>query len=176
MIPNLISLLRIVLTFPIGFCVWYENFQIAAVLFFIAGFTDFFDGFFARKLNQESKFGEMLDPIADKVLVVGLIVILGAREIIPLWFAGLIILRDVLILLGGLYLIKIKGISDMPPLMISKLNTTFVLFLIMDIFLWMLWPEEFFLRFKESFIFLVSITTVFSFVVYLKRFFELCKR
>jgi len=176
MIPNLISLLRIALTFPIAFCIVEDKFQTASVLFFIAGFTDFFDGFLARKFDQESKLGEMLDPIADKILVVVTIIVLCVRGIIPLWFAGLIVLRDVLILLGGVYLIKVKGIYEMPPLMISKLNTVFILFLIMDIFLWMLWSGDFFLRFKESFIFLVSTTTVFSFVVYLKRFLELCKR
>lgn len=176
MIPNLISLLRIVLVVPITWFIIESNFKIAAILFFIAGFSDFFDGFFARKLNQESHIGAMLDPIADKILIVTLIIVLGYVNIIPFWFSILIIARDVLIILGGIYLLKYKHIKDMPPVMISKLNTTFVLILIMDIFLGMIFGVEFFSNLKESFIFLVSLTTVFSFAVYFKRFLELCRK
>ena len=176
MVPNFISFFRLVSVVPLCYYIFENKFEVAAIIFFLAGVSDFFDGYFARKLGQESQFGAILDPIADKVLTVTLIIVLGMRGIIPGWFSSLVILRDVLILLGGLYLLKVKEIKDMPPMMISKLNTVFIMFLIMDIFLGMLFHREFFVRFKENFVFLISVTTVLSFVVYFKRFIELCKR
>ena len=176
MVPNFISFFRLVSVVPLCYCIFENKFEVAAIIFFFAGFSDFFDGYFARKLGQESQFGAMLDPIADKVLIVTLIIVLGVRGIIPGWFSSLVMLRDVLILLGGFSLLKVKEIKDLPPMMISKLNTVFIMFLIMDIFLGMLFHGEFFVRFKENFVFLISVTTVLSFAVYFKRFIELCKR
>ena len=67
----------------------------AAVLFFIASLTDFFDGFIARKLKVESSFGRFLDPIADKVLVTSALIMLIALDRVDAWIVMLIISREV---------------------------------------------------------------------------------
>ena len=66
--------------------------------------TDLLDGYLARKLDQVTETGKIIDPLADKIAVIGITVILFASGRIPAWFFFIIILRDVVILSGGIYL------------------------------------------------------------------------
>ena len=77
MIPNLISLSRIFLIFPIIFCMMINNIHFAILFFLIASFTDFLDGYIARFLNQESILGANLDLLADKIFVCSLLVFIS---------------------------------------------------------------------------------------------------
>ena len=77
-VPNSLTLLRII-AIPLVIIIYYSNIQsageIAAIIFAIAGITDWFDGYFARKLNQTSPFGAFLDPVADKLMVAAVLII-----------------------------------------------------------------------------------------------------
>ena len=92
-------------------------------LFFIAGLTDLFDGMIARFLKQETALGKVLDPIADKVLIIGVLATLYWLGWIPLWLIAVILLRDLMIFAGFMYT-RLKDINLEPrPLMLSKINT-----------------------------------------------------
>ncbi len=81
-LPNVLTLLRIV-AIPLVILVYYapipRSGEIAAIIFALAGFTDWFDGYLARRLNQTSSFGAFLDPVADKLMVAALLVIIVER-------------------------------------------------------------------------------------------------
>ena len=82
-IPNLLTLMRIALI-PLLFLVYFSNFKyampLAAIIFIVAGITDWLDGYLARKLNQSTAFGAFLDPVADKLIVVVALVIVVYRH------------------------------------------------------------------------------------------------
>ena len=130
-IPNLFSFLRIILIIIAGCQLYNHNNINAFIIYLTAIITDFFDGFFARKLNQISELGKILDPLADKLMVISAVLILLLQHRMPLWFVLIVVIRDILILLGGVYAkTKIKFI--IPSILIGKiaaviLMITFVL-------------------------------------------------
>lgn len=102
-IANLLSLSRIILAIPLGLTVYYDHTATALLLVLWGGISDFLDGFLARKLNQVSELGKILDPIGDKAMIAALIIALILNNSIELWFAIVIVMRDVLIVAGGIY-------------------------------------------------------------------------
>ena len=97
MIPNLISFSRIVLTVPIIFFILSGNVYVAAIIFIFAGFTDFLDGFLARKLDKASLLGENLDLLADKIFVCTLLIFVSFHydNLIFLFMTILIVSREI---------------------------------------------------------------------------------
>ncbi|MDQ3952334.1 MAG: CDP-alcohol phosphatidyltransferase family protein [Actinomycetota bacterium] len=97
-VPNVLSLLRLasVPVFVWLFVSGHEN--AAVVLYAVGAWTDFFDGLIARKFDQVSEIGKLLDPLADRILIIALAVALVARDVLPLWLAIAIVARDVLLL------------------------------------------------------------------------------
>ena len=107
--PNLMSLLRVVLTAPLAYCLALDTMTgtlMAAGILLAAGITDFLDGFLARKLNQVSALGHILDPVADKLLAIILIIELIIFREFPIWLAAAVLLRDLVIMLVGLKIMK----------------------------------------------------------------------
>ena len=102
-LPNVLTISRIVLLAPLLMMIYLPNDQlnlISVILFILIALTDFFDGFFARRQNITSEFGKMLDPIADKLLVVGVLIVLmikGTIEDLSILPALLIIFREIFI-------------------------------------------------------------------------------
>ncbi len=86
-----------------------------------SGCTDFIDGWLARTFHWESKLGAILDPIADKLLLNGMFVALYLDGSIPLWVSALVVGRDVLLLLGGIFLFR--RLKEFPPSRAGKLST-----------------------------------------------------
>jgi cardiolipin synthase len=124
-IPNLLTVTRIMLT-P-GFVMAFvdQRFDLAWVLFAIAGLTDALDGTLARLLKQRSTFGAMLDPLADKILLVTSFLCLALQDWIPRWLAVLVVSRDVFIV-GGLVLLNYSGVDvrrGIRPVLVSKCAT-----------------------------------------------------
>lgn len=109
-ISNLLSLLRLLITIPLGYFLWNENKTAILVTAIIAALSDFLDGYFARKYNQETDLGKILDPIADKTIVAVSGLILLIKGTLPLWFGLLVIFRDIAILFAGLYIRRKYGI------------------------------------------------------------------
>ncbi len=111
--PNLVSLSRILLVPFIGYYLAQgddHSTRVCVILLAVAVLTDLLDGYLARRLNQISRLGIALDPIADKILAAALVVLLVLYREFPLWLAGVIIGRDLLLLMAGLVLLKQKRI------------------------------------------------------------------
>lgn len=105
-IPNALTAVRLLLAFPCAWSIYSGEYTAAIVIFIVAFLTDFLDGTIARRCNQSTEFGRMLDPIADKTFVILAVLTIFLRGLVPVWFLGIIIARDVLILLGGLYAMR----------------------------------------------------------------------
>ena len=102
-VSNLLSFIRLLLAFPMAVLLMNNNVTASIILGLVAIFTDLMDGYLARKLNQISEFGKIIDPLADKVMVGTIAICLVLNGQLPLWFVIAIVLRDILILVGGLY-------------------------------------------------------------------------
>ncbi|HEV2754899.1 MAG TPA: CDP-alcohol phosphatidyltransferase family protein [Actinomycetota bacterium] len=97
-IPNVLSLLRLA-SVPVFVWLFVSDRENAAVILYAAGaWTDFFDGVIARRFDQVSELGKLLDPLADRVLILALAVALVARDVLPLWLAIAVVARDLLVL------------------------------------------------------------------------------
>jgi cardiolipin synthase len=127
-IPNLLTLLRILLVPVTVIFLMQGNFTKALIVLVVSGITDALDGFLARILKQQTVLGAYLDPIADKALLASCFVTLSIKGIIPGWFTVIVISRDLIILIG----IAIMSIMSIPykisPSFISKITTALQLF------------------------------------------------
>jgi len=113
-IPNILSTFRLLLVFVyIAVFFWLDHpnaLQISLCIFVLAGITDVVDGFLARKYNWISNLGKILDPLADKMMQCAALVCLLIKGLIPIWFALPFILKELLMLLGGLFMMREKKI------------------------------------------------------------------
>ncbi len=110
-IPNFLSLLRLLTIPPIVILIilsTHRNYVFLLVLYFISFMLDFFDGYLARKLSQETELGKILDPIADKLMIFGVLAALLIKTDFPIWMAILIVARDLVILSGSFILLRGK--------------------------------------------------------------------
>jgi cardiolipin synthase len=167
-IPNLITFFRFVLIIPVAISLLMGRMDVALILFAIAGFSDGVDGFLARQFDWRSKLGAILDPLADKGLMATTIIILGILGLIPWWLVGLMILRDVIILVGAVSYFRLNGQIEMDPSVLSKLNTLLQIILVIAL----LWNAGFSPlpdMFIQGLIILVTMSTVFSGVDYVFR-------
>ncbi|MBU1230759.1 MAG: CDP-alcohol phosphatidyltransferase family protein [Proteobacteria bacterium] len=124
-IPNMLTVSRILMTPGIVMAFADRRFDVAWVLFALAGLTDALDGALARILKQRSNFGAMLDPLADKILLDTSFTCLAMQDWIPIWLAVLVVSRDVFIV-GGLALLQYSGVDvrrGIRPVWFSKCAT-----------------------------------------------------
>jgi len=97
----------------------------------LAGITDGLDGYIARRFDAKTKLGALLDPIADKCLLVASYVMLGFLSLIPFWLMIVVVFRDIVIVSGYLLLVIFFGKIDIRPLLISRVNTVLQIFYIL---------------------------------------------
>lgn len=141
-LPNLITSSRIVLSPAVGYFICNGMYNPALICFALAASTDFFDGYLARRLKQESEFGTVLDPIADKILFATCLVSLYNVDDMPLMLVKGLITRDILLVMGAGYM-RWLGLEDkaslktffnfksyptigFDPILSSKINTMFI--------------------------------------------------
>ncbi len=122
-LPNLISLIRIGLVIPVAWSLASRQFALSVVLFALAACSDAADGFLAKRFGWQSQLGGILDPIADKLLLVTLFVALTWVELIPAWLTITAVARDLIIIGGALAYRYYVGKLTAHPSAISKLNT-----------------------------------------------------
>ncbi len=122
-LPNAITLTRILLVLPIAWLLWRVYYPEALLLMVVAGVSDAVDGALARRFNWRSEFGALLDPLADKAMVVVLFVALAMQEQLPLWLAVVVVTRDAVILAGAAVYRLLFGKITMAPTLVSKANT-----------------------------------------------------
>jgi cardiolipin synthase len=126
-IPNLICLARIALIGPILWALEVGNYNLAFIAFTVAAVSDGLDGFLAKRFNWTSELGKFLDPIADKLLLIGVFIVGTWNGLVPEWLAATAIARDVMIGLGALTFYVWFGPLKGKPTIISKINTLFQL-------------------------------------------------
>ena len=120
-LPNAISILRIVLIIPVLLLIRDERFDIALLLFFIAGFSDGVDGYLAKRFEWHSRLGALLDPVADKLLMAGTYITLAVSGQVPIWMAGIVVFRDVVIIGGATaYNFLIRPVEGEPTRILSR--------------------------------------------------------
>ncbi|MGC8595132.1 MAG: CDP-alcohol phosphatidyltransferase family protein [Candidatus Kryptoniota bacterium] len=127
-VSNILSLSRVILLVPVVVLLLkpgdrYRSLVVA--LMFVAALTDFLDGLIARAFNQVTDFGKLLDPVADKICIVSVVIVLVIVGDIPLWFAVIAIARDIIILVGSMYVMNRDRIvvQSMWP---GKIAVTFI--------------------------------------------------
>lgn len=122
-LPNLLTLARIGLTPWAGVAIASKNYETALPVLFVAGVTDALDGFIARRCQLESRLGARLDPIADKLLAATVFVALAVNGGVPLWMAGLVLGRDLMILSFAAWALWRGVKAELKPTLWGKLST-----------------------------------------------------
>lgn len=129
-IPNAITIMRLILVPVLLLLLNRGEYGWALLIFAIAGISDGLDGYLARKYKLESQFGGFLDPVADKVLMIGTYVSLVMLGLLPLWLVLLVVARDFLIV-GFIMMLLAIGDSIRPaPSIYSKINTVVQILLV----------------------------------------------
>ncbi|MCX5773261.1 MAG: CDP-diacylglycerol--glycerol-3-phosphate 3-phosphatidyltransferase [Fusobacteria bacterium] len=103
-LPNILTLLRIILVIPFIICFFVPQLLlIALIIFIIASITDFLDGYLARKHNMITNFGKIMDPLADKVLVMAALILFTTTGFFPMWGIIIILFREVYVTIVRIY-------------------------------------------------------------------------
>jgi cardiolipin synthase len=133
-VPNLLTVFRMVLIPVFVSLLFYQRFVLALGVFVLAGVTDGLDGLLARRFDQKSQLGTILDPIADKLMLVTAFVVLSMRAVfphplpshlpVPFWVTVAVISRDVFILVGAAAINIVTGFRRFRPSLLGKINTT----------------------------------------------------
>ena len=122
-LPNAITVFRFLLVPPVVLLLLNDRYAAALIVFGVAGMSDAVDGFLAKHYHWSSRVGALMDPLADKLLLVCSFVTLGWLGWIPMWLVLLVILRDLVIVAGALtYNFLIEQLTAEPSV-VSKLNT-----------------------------------------------------
>lgn len=129
-LPNLISIFRLFLILPILYFFLKGQCAVAFWLFVVANISDFLDGFLARLYNQTTQFGRYIDPIADKILIMSVYIVITFSGLVPWWVVAIIVIRDVLIFIGSYILFSRDFKLSIKPTFISKVNTVIQMFFV----------------------------------------------
>ena len=150
-VPNLLTVIRMVLIPVFVSMLFYQRFGWALAIFIIAGITDGLDGLLARRFNQKSQLGTILDPIADKLLLVTAFIVLSLRTIIPqplprhfpvpFWVTAAVISRDIFIMVGAVAINIVTGFRGFRPSWLGKMSTVVQILAIIAILIAAHFPE-----------------------------------
>lgn len=132
-LPNLLTIFRMALTPVFVSLLFYQKFVWALAAFVVAGITDGLDGLLARRFQQQSELGRILDPIADKMMLVTSFVVLSMRGVfptplpkhlpVPFWVTITVISRDIFILVGAAAINMVSGFRAFRPSFLGKVST-----------------------------------------------------
>jgi len=115
--------LRLLATPVVVWLILRRDLDTALVLFFCIGMTDTIDGTLARRFGWTSKFGQVVDPLADKTLLVTVFLTMGYAGYMPVWLVATVLLRDVAILAAALWLKRTGRLTEFPPSAFGKVST-----------------------------------------------------
>ena len=139
-VPNMLSILRLLLVPVFLWLLIVDQFLVAFLVLMFASFTDWLDGFIARKYNQITSLGKVLDPSADRLFILATLIGLTVNEIIPAWLAIVIVARDILLLIG--YPISAShGYGPLPVHFLGKAATFALLYALPLLLLADVWPS-----------------------------------
>ena len=130
-LPNALCVLRIILIGPIAGLLLQGRLSLALLVFAFAALTDVLDGYLAKRFGWQTELGKRLDPLADKLLLITVFVVVAVLGKAPVWLAATVVARDLIITAGGLTYLWLYGDPQGQPTIVSKVNTflqvTFVL-------------------------------------------------
>jgi cardiolipin synthase len=143
-LPNFITLLRLAALPFFLFAISAGRFGIALVIFVLAGISDGIDGYLARRFDMKSALGAYLDPIADKLLMMGSYLFLAVPSFpaavkVPVWLAVMVISRDILLMTVGLLMILSSGVRQFPPTWLGKVTTVTLIVTVLFVLCANLW-------------------------------------
>jgi cardiolipin synthase len=143
-LPNTLTGLRMLLVVPLAWMIREAHFDVAVLIAAFAGLSDALDGWIAKRFGWQSWLGGVLDPIADKLMLVACFVSLGMIDAHPLWLTWLVVGRDVVIVLGAVIYHNFVGRINAEPTLLSKITTciqiTYVLAQLMNLSSWVALP------------------------------------
>src|SRR5450432_2772779 len=139
--PNLLTLARLFIIPFLVIAILDGRYTLAFSLFILAGFSDGFDGLLARLLSQRTRLGEYLDPIADKLLLSTLFLVLTHMNLVPRYVTVLVFSRDFGILLISTLLFATGTLRDFRPSLFGKLNTVVQIFGLTTVLVEQVWPS-----------------------------------
>jgi cardiolipin synthase len=122
-VPNALTLLRFLLIPVLVVALSQRSYGATVAVFFVSALSDFADGVIARRWNARTRFGAIADPLADKLTMLTVTLTLAVQGLLPLWLVAAIVVRDAVIVGGGLAYHYMVGRYDMAPTLLSKLNT-----------------------------------------------------
>lgn len=166
-VPNAISGFRVLLILPLVLCLFERSYDTALVLIVIAGFSDGVDGVLARSFDWRTRLGSLLDPAADKLLLVTTFVSLAWLKLVPPGLAVIVVLRDLIIVGGALGYRRLAGHLRGEPTLISKINTGCQLLFIIAVLMqaqWQ-WPGQIFALLLGALVVFTSITSGINYVL-----------
>jgi len=139
--PNLLTLLRLFIIPFLVIAILDGRYHLAFALFILAGFSDGFDGLLARWLSQRTRLGQYLDPIADKLLLSTLFLVLTHMNLVPRYVTVLVFSRDFGILLISTLLFATGTLRDFRPSLLGKLNTLVQIIGLTGVLVEQVWPS-----------------------------------
>lgn len=132
-LPNLLCVLRMALVLPVAYGILDGQYPEVMALFAAAAFTDGLDGFLAKRFGWTSELGKHLDPAADKLLLITVFACLSVADLSPWWLTAIVLLRDMVIVFGGLVYRVLFGPLEGKPTLRSKLNTVCQIFFCLSV-------------------------------------------
>jgi cardiolipin synthase len=175
-LPLLLTLLRLFSSPVLAWLLVQSRFREALVLVLIAGVTDWLDGWTARKFQVSGKTGVVLDPLADKVLLITLFVVLGLIGLLPVWMLLLGIARDLIIVIGALLLYLLRGYRQFLPSLWGKVSTFFQIVLVLLVLTHAAYPHQVLWYLQELALILSALFTIMSGLDYIRRGIRMAKR
>jgi cardiolipin synthase (CMP-forming) len=144
-LPNVLTVFRMALIPVFVSLLFYQKFLLALAIFIVAGITDGLDGLLARRFHQQSPLGRILDPIADKMMLVTSFIVLSMKGVyptpipkhlpIPFWVTITVLSRDVFILIGAAAINMVTGFRSFQPSLPGKVSTVVQIFAVATVML-----------------------------------------
>jgi cardiolipin synthase len=122
-LPNLITGLRFLLIPVLALLLVEQRYATAFAVFIVSALSDLADGVIARRWNLRTRLGAIADPLADKLTMLAVTLVLASQALIPLWLAAAIVVRDLVIMGGAIAFHVVVGRVEMAPSWLSKFNT-----------------------------------------------------
>ena len=166
-LPNAICVVRVLLVAPIVYLLLEAHYLGALVLIAVAGFSDALDGFLARAYGWRTPLGSLLDPTADKLLIVSVFLTLSYKGLVPLALTAVVVLRDVVIVGGAAFYQWLIAPVQGEPTVISKLNTAFQLLFVLCTLTAaaLMWPPYYVMTVLGAAVLFTSLTSGLNYVV-----------
>jgi cardiolipin synthase len=164
--PNQLTLLRLIFVPFIVMNVFDRHWRVALLLFVLAGISDGLDGLLARLLHQKTVLGQYLDPIADKILLSGLFLVLSLVQKIPWRYTALVFSRDICIMATAAVLYTVANFRDFRPSMLGKANTGAQVGALFFVLLSQVFRTDWIVATKHGFLWLVFALTLGSGIHY----------